>query len=257
LFVDTHAHLYSEKFDDDRLSVLENAKDQGIEAIYLPNIDSGTIESMHRLEQDSSYYCKAMMGLHPCSVRSDYERELDIVHSWLSQRSYSAIGEIGTDLYWDKTTFDWQAAAFVQQVKWAYEYSMPIVIHCRESVKETIGLLENNSQWITGGIFHCFSGDPEDAKKVIDMGYYLGIGGPVTYKKSMLREVVREIGLEHLVLETDAPYLPPVPHRGSRNESAYIPLVAATIAGIKDCGLDEVASVTTTNAYKIFSQSAS
>lgn len=252
MFVDTHAHLYSDRFALDRLEVLDRAKSAGIEAIFLPNIDSGSIVSMHQLELESSGYCKAMMGLHPCSVKENFQQELEVVHHWLSQRRYCAVGEIGTDLYWDKTTFDWQAEAFITQVKWAFDFSLPIVIHCRESIKETIGLLQANSQWITGGIFHCFSGGILEAQTVIRMGFHLGIGGPLTYKKSALQAVVESVPLEYLVLETDAPYLPPVPHRGSRNESAYIPIVAQAIAEIKGCTIEEVATVTTQTSYRIF-----
>lgn len=254
MFIDTHAHLYSTQFDSDRADMLSRASAVGVDKIFLPNIDVDSIVAMHDLEQLSAGQCVAMMGLHPCSVKSDFRVQLEIMHSWLCRRSYCAIGEIGTDLYWDKSTFDLQQEAFIIQMGYGYEFGLPIVIHCRDSVKETLALIQANKSLITGGIFHCFSGDIADAWAAIEYGYYLGIGGPITYKKNKIQEIIKEIPLDKIVLETDAPYLPPVPHRGQRNESAYIPLIAEKIAEIKNINVAEVAEITSNNALRIFNK---
>ncbi len=253
--IDTHAHLYDDQFDDDRDAAIQRIIDNGITKVYLPNVDSSTIERMFGLENKYPELCVAMMGLHPCSVKEDYESELAIVKSWLKKRSFVAIGEIGIDLYWDKTNFEHQLRAFKTQVYWAIDYKIPIVIHARESTAEIIDALSEFDKQ-PGGIFHCFSGTLEQAYKVIEMGYYLGIGGVLTFKKSGLDAIVSAIDLKHIVLETDAPYLAPVPHRGKRNEPSYVTLVAEKLAEIKGISVAEVIQKTSENAIRIFGNDA-
>jgi TatD DNase family protein len=193
-----------------------------------------------------------MMGLHPCSVKKDFEKELYIVEDWLAKRKFKAIGEMGTDLYWDKTFWNEQLEAFRIQVDWAKKYSLPIVIHCRESLDQTIELVEQHSDGKLTGVFHCFTGTVEQAERIIKAGFYLGIGGVSTFKKGGMDVVIPDVDINHIVLETDSPYLAPVPHRGKRNEPAYIPLVAARIAELKKVSLEEVQKITTQNAAKLF-----
>jgi len=252
MLVDTHAHLYSDQFDADRPAMMQRTFAAGVDRIYLPNVDSRTIGGMLQLEAEYPGHCFPMMGLHPCSVVADYETELKIVEDWLAKRKFCAIGEIGIDLYWDKTFFEQQKIAFSRQMDWAQALKIPIVIHARESTKEILEIVRKKKEYTQGGIFHCFGGGVDRAKEIIDLGFYLGIGGVLTYKKSGLDQVMKEIPLEHLVLETDAPYLSPTPHRGKRNESAYIALVAKKLAEIKEISVEEVARVTTLNAKKIF-----
>lgn len=251
--IDTHAHLYSRKFDADRHEMVGRAIAAGVERMYLPNIDSGYTEAMLRLEADFPEYCYAMMGLHPCSVQPDvYERELAHVEHWLGQRHWAGIGETGIDLHWDKTTLDIQKIAFARQIEWAKDLKRPIIIHSRESNAECIELVRAGQDGRLRGIFHCFSGTPDDARAIIDLGFMLGIGGTLTYPRSELPAVLREVPLESIVLETDAPYLPPVPHRGKRNESAYIRLVADMLSEVKVLPLTQIAQVTTGNALRMF-----
>jgi TatD DNase family protein len=249
--IDTHAHLYDDQFDEDRDAAVLRIKENGISKVYLPNVDSGTIDRMFALENKYPDLCVAMMGLHPCSVKENFEEELNIVKEWLTKRSFVAIGEIGIDLYWDKTFFEQQLRAFKTQTYWALDYKIPIVIHARESTSEIIDALKEFSTQ-PGGIFHCFSGTLEQAHQAIEMGYYLGIGGVLTFKKSGLDAIVDKIDLRHLVLETDAPYLAPVPHRGKRNEPSYVKLVAEKLAEIKGISLEEVIEITSQNAMHIF-----
>lgn len=252
ILTDTHCHLYSEEFAVDIEEVIKNAAIEGVQQFYLPGIDSTAIESMLALEKKFPGKCIAMIGLHPCYVKDNYDEELEIVRGWLTKREFAAIGEIGLDFYWDKTFLIQQYQAFRTQIEWAIEYKRPIVIHTRNAMQETINLVKEYKSKGLGGIFHCFSGSYESAKEIIDAGFYLGIGGVVTYKNAGLAEVLTKIDLEHLVLETDAPYLTPVPFRGKRNESSYLKYIAAKIAAIKQVPLEEVASITTANAEKIF-----
>lgn len=252
ILTDTHCHLYSEEFKVDIEEVIKNATIEGVQQFYLPGIDSTAIESMLALEKKFPGKCIAMIGLHPCYVKDNYNEELEIVRDWLIQREFAAIGEIGLDFYWDKTFLIQQYQAFRTQIEWAIEYKRPIVIHTRNAMQETINLVKEYKSKGLGGIFHCFSGSYESAKEIIDAGFYLGIGGVVTYKNAGLAEVLTKIDLEHLVLETDAPYLTPVPFRGKRNESSYLKYIAAKIAAIKQVPVEEVASITTANAEKIF-----
>jgi TatD DNase family protein len=252
--IDTHAHLYSKKFDNDRAEMIQRAIDGGVAQFYLPNIDSSSIEGMLDLEQRYPDRCFAMMGLHPCSVQENYEEELAIVRSWLEKRPFCAIGEIGIDLYWDKSTLPIQEIAFRKQIAWALELDRPIVIHARESLEEILAIVEELNTEKLRGIFHCFTGDRQQAERAIALGFHLGIGGVLTFKNAGLDKTVADIALEHLVLETDAPYLAPVPKRGKRNESAYVGFVAEKLAEIKSVSTDEIAKVTTANAEKIFAQ---
>lgn len=251
-FVDTHAHIYHEDFQKDRADMLQRCSEAGVNKIFMPNVDHASIDSMMELESRSGGMCISMMGLHPCSVKKGFERELYIVEEWLGKRSFAAVGEIGTDLFWDKTLFDIQQEAFIVQVNWAKKYSLPIVIHCRESIDETIALVERLKDDQLTGIFHCFTGTLEQAEKITKLGFYLGIGGVATFKNGGLDKVLPELSLDHLVLETDSPYLAPVPHRGKRNEPAYIPLVADKIAALKRVTVEEVKRITTQNALTIF-----
>lgn len=254
--IDTHTHLYSGKFGSDREEMIERAVERGVEQFFLPNIDSNSIEGMLALEAAYPDRCFPMMGLHPCSVQENYEEELAIVRSWLDKRRFCAIGEIGIDLYWDKSTLPIQEVAFRRQIDWALEFDLPIVIHARESLEEILAVLEGIRDEKLRGIFHCFTGNADQAERAIRMGFHLGIGGVLTFKNAGLDKTVADIELKHLVLETDAPYLAPVPKRGKRNESAYVYFVAEKLADIKGVSLEEIAEITTANAEKIFSQKA-
>jgi TatD DNase family protein len=249
---DSHCHLYADEFSSDIDDVIKRAANEGVDKFYLPAIDSSTHEQMIMLEQSYPGKCIAMIGLHPCSVKENYEHELQIAEDWLAKRKFAAIGEIGLDFYWDKTFIPQQYAAFRKQVEWSLQYDLPIVIHTRNAMKETIDVVKEFSSKGVKGIFHCFGGDLADAKAITDMGFYLGIGGVLTYKNSGLAEVVAPIDLQHLVLETDAPYLTPVPFRGKRNESSYLKYVAEKLALIKNISVEEIAAATTANAQKIF-----
>lgn len=251
-FTDTHTHLYSKEFNADREALIQKAREAGVSRFYLPNIDSSSIEGMLELEQKYPEVCFAMMGLHPCSVDGGVDKELALVRSWLEKRRFVAIGEIGMDLYWDKTHVKEQEMAFRTQIDWALEFGYPIVIHCREAFDPIYEVLRSYSA-LPKGIFHCFSGNTEQAEKVIALGNFkLGIGGVVTFKNSGLDKVIEQIGPEHLVLETDAPYLAPVPHRGKRNEPVYLTEVAKKIADIRKLDLAEVAEATNRNSDFIF-----
>lgn len=253
-WTDTHAHIYSKEFDEDRTGMLRQCDDSHIKKIYMPNIDHTSIDDMLELELRHPQQCVSMMGLHPCSVKKDFESELYKVERWLAKRKFAAVGEMGTDLYWDKTFWEQQQEAFKIQVGWARKYRLPIVIHCRESLDETLALLEPLLDTRLTGIFHCFSGTLEQARKVIAMGFYLGIGGVATFKNGGLDKVLPDLAMEHLVLETDSPYLAPVPHRGKRNNPLYIPIIASKVAELKKITLEEVKSITTRNALKLFNQ---
>ncbi len=249
---DTHTHLYSSEFETDRKQVVERAIAAGVKKLFLPNIDSSSISGMLSVCNDFPENCFAMMGLHPTSVKENYEEELAVVKDWLGKHKFCAIGEIGIDLYWDKTFLTQQLLAFETQIKWANEFSLPIVIHSRNSFNEIVEVLQKNKKENPHGIFHCFSGSKEQAEKAISLGFKLGIGGVLTYKNSGLAQAIADIDLKHLVLETDSPYLTPVPHRGKRNESGYITLVAQKLAEIKNISIEEVAEITNANAIEVF-----
>ncbi len=255
LLTDTHTHLYAEEFDTDRKQVIEAALKLGVQKFYLPNVDSASIPRMFELEQLFPDNCMAMMGLHPCSVKENYKEELEIVEHWLNTRKFVAIGEIGIDLYWDKTLLEEQKFAFKKQIKLSLQFNLPIVIHCREAFDEIFDILINYIGKARG-IFHCFSGTLEQAHKVLDLGgFKLGIGGVVTFKNAGLDKIVEQLDLNNIVLETDSPYLAPAPHRGKRNESAYLFNVAKKIAELKNCSIEEVATITTKNAEEVFNSS--
>ena len=252
MFIDTHTHLYDEQFDSDRKTSIQQAIDQGVEKMYLPNCDSSTIEGMLEVEKAFPSHCFAMMGLHPCYVKENVHDELSVMETWLTKRTFSAIGEIGLDYHWDKTYINEQKKAFRTQIEWSLQYNRPIVIHTREATKDTIEIVKEYAPKGVRGVFHCFSGSVETARQIIDLGFYLGIGGVLTYKNAGLQEVVQLIDLKHIVLETDAPYLSPVPHRGKRNESSYTLLIAEKLANLKGIDLTTVANITTENALKLF-----
>ena len=257
MFIDTHAHLYLKQFKSDRDAVLARAGDAGITTVYLPNIDSTSINDMLALEALYPARCFAMMGLHPCSVKENYREELQTVRHWLDKRPFCAVGEIGIDLHWDTTFIEEQKKAFITQVGWAKELDLPIVIHARKSLDILIELVSKEKDDRLRGIFHCFTGDIRQAQKIMDLGFYMGIGGVLTYKNAGLDQAVKNIPLEWLVLETDAPYLSPVPFRGKRNESAYIEHIAAKLSMVKGVDIKVVASTTTANAKKIFGKNSS
>lgn len=251
--IDTHAHLYLEEFDNDREQVISNAIRSGVRHILCPNIDSQSIDAMERLCNSYPDLCLPMMGLHPTSVKDDYKSELEIIQNKLfgeDHKNYIAVGEIGMDLYWDQTYYTQQVEAFSQQLTWATEKKLPVAIHTRNSFDQTIEVL-NNFEGITG-VFHCFSGDIAQAEKVIEKGFLLGIGGVVTFKNSGLDKVVQAIDLSKLLIETDAPFLAPMPYRGKRNESAYVTLIIQKIAALKDSSFEEVCIKTTHNASNLF-----
>lgn len=252
-WIDTHAHIYDKAFQKDLSETIETCRELGMERLYMPNVDHASIDAM--LEVEAKYpECIATMGLHPCSVGKDFEKELYVVEEWLNQRPFAAVGEIGIDLYWDKTFLPQQQEAFRIQATWAKIKGIPIVIHCREAFQETLELVEDLKDEKLRGIFHCFTGNLEEAKRVIEMGFYLGIGGVATFKNGGLDKVLPHIDLQHLVLETDSPYLAPVPNRGKRNSPVYIPLIAKRVAELLDTSLEEVYAVTTASALKIYSK---
>ncbi|MEM0991440.1 MAG: TatD family hydrolase [Bacteroidota bacterium] len=250
--IDTHTHLYVEQFASDRSAVIQRAKAAGVKKFYLPNIDSGHIDDLLRLEAAYPNECFAMMGLHPCSVKENYEQELAIVKDWLDKRPFVAIGEIGMDLYWDKSFFEQQKEAFRVQIGWAKALDIPIVIHSRDSTWEVIEIIREQKDERLRGIFHCFGGTKAEADAITELGFYLGIGGVLTFKKAKLDETLKKVDLQYLVLETDAPYLAPTPYRGKRNESAYVRLVAEKLAAVKSTSLEEIARITSQNAKNIF-----
>jgi TatD DNase family protein len=248
-FIDSHAHIYLSEFDEDRTEILERASHGGVKKIFLPAIDSSTHNAM--LQVTANYpNCIPMMGLHPCSVKEDYENELIVVSDYLKQRKFVAIGEIGLDFYWDKTFTHQQYDAFHKQIQLAQYYQLPIVIHSRNATDECIDVVKQYPG--INGIFHCFSGNLQQAQQLIDLGFLLGIGGVVTFKNAGLDKVIEHLSADNLVLETDAPYLAPVPYRGKRNESSYLPLIAEKVAGLLNQPLNEVAAITTNNAIKLF-----
>lgn len=252
--IDTHCHLYGKDFTADIQEVIQRAENEGVQRFYLPAIDSEVIDAMLKLEVDFPGKCFAMMGLHPCSVKEDYEKELALVSEWLKKRSFVAVGEIGLDYYWDKTFEKEQRQAFHQQIEWALHYRLPIVIHSRESMDDCINIVREHQKGDLRGVFHCFTGTLQEAQKITDAGFYLGIGGVVTYKNTHLREVIKDLSLDHIVLETDAPYLTPVPFRGKRNESSYLKYVVEKIAEVKNMPVEEVGRITSENAKEIFGE---
>ena len=250
--VDTHAHLYDEQFDGDRDAVIARAVTCGVGRMLLPNIDVQTIEPMLEMCKQYPDRCFPMLGLHPTSVDKDFEKQLEIIESYLAHTKVVAIGETGIDLYWDKQYFDQQIESFRIQIGWARKYGLPLSIHCRKSYNEIIAILKKEQDGFLSGVFHCFPGNIRQAEEVTRLGFMLGIGGVATYKNSEMATVVQYMGIEHLLTETDAPYLPPVPYRGRRNESTYIYDVVQKIAELKSMPVNEVADATNANAERVF-----
>jgi TatD DNase family protein len=250
--IDTHTHIYLNDFAQDRNEMIKRANDEGVMAFLLPAIDSETFDAIIDLEKLYPQQCYAMTGLHPCSVKQNFEEELHFVQNNLQQRKFTAVGEIGLDFYWDRTFEKEQFIAFERQMQWAIDYNLPISIHTRNAMGETIEAVKPFAKKGLRGVFHCFGGSYEIAKEIMKMNFLMGIGGVVTYKKAGLNEVLDKVPLEYLVLETDAPYLTPVPFRGKRNEPAYLKHVVEKIAEIKHCSADEAKSITTENAKRMF-----
>ncbi len=253
LLTDTHTHLYYERDEQLQAELMERCFEQHIHRLFLPNVNEASIAMINEMVARYPENCFAMAGLHPCDVKEDFQAILQNIYNSIEGRKVVAIGEIGIDLYWDKTTLDVQVDAFKQQIAWAKKLNLPIVIHCREAFDEVFAVLETEKDEQLRGILHCFTGNLDQALQAIDLGFYLGIGGVVTYKKAGLDEVLKHVPVEHLVLETDSPYLAPVPYRGKPNESSYLIYVAKKLAEIYGLSLEEIATITTANSRKIFS----
>ena len=250
--IDTHAHIFLEEMDSDRQVMLQRAEKEGVTAILMPAIDSGTHTQLFRSETTGTITCKAMMGLHPCSVKGNFRDELEIAHGLLEKRSFAGIGEIGLDFYWDLTFRDQQLIAFNEQLEWALHYDLPVSIHSRNATDECIEQVRQHQNGKLRGVFHCFSGTVEQAAQITELGLYLGIGGVLTFKNGGLDKVMEKTGMDHIVLETDTPYLAPVPFRGKRNEPSYLQYVVEKLARLFNRSKEEVASITTSNAQKLF-----
>lgn len=252
-YIDTHAHLYAKAFDEDRDEMIQRALDEGVTKLFLPNIDEESVAGMEQLVKDYPGVCYAMMGIHPCDVQKDWQTQLETIEKHYKKGHHIAIGEIGIDLYWDKTLQQEQTDAFRAQINWAKSEKLPIVIHCRDAFDEIFEVLDDENDADLFGIFHCFTGTEEQAHKIINYGgFKLGIGGVVTFKNSGLDQHIKNIDLEHLVLETDAPYLAPSPYRGKRNESSYIPKIAEKLSNIYGVSEVDVGRITSANALQIF-----
>lgn len=252
VLTDTHTHLYYETDETKQAALMQRCFDNDVKRLFLPNVDIASVAKIDALVAKYPENCFAMAGLHPCDVKEDFELVLDSICESMMDRQIYAIGEIGIDLHWDKTTLEYQRAAFKEQIKWAKDMELPIVIHCREAFDEVFEILEQESGPDLKGILHCFTGNLEQALKTIELGFYLGIGGVVTYKNAGLDEVLKHISLEHVVLETDSPYLSPVPFRGKPNESSYLLHIAEKVSEIYGVSVQEIADVTTSNSKKIF-----
>ena len=253
MLIDTHVHTYLEDFEKDLEEVLTRAKEEKVEKMLMPAIDASTHRRMLDLEKQYPSVFISMMGLHPCSVKENYKDELKIIEDYLSQRKFIAIGETGLDFYWDLTFKEQQYDAFHRQIEWALQYDVPVVIHSRNSVDECIQTVAEHQQGKLKGVFHCFTGNSNQAGRITDLGFYLGIGGVLTFKNGGIDKVMNEVDIKHIVLETDAPYLAPVPFRGKRNESSYLKYVAEKLASLKQTSVEDIAAITTENAKKLFS----
>lgn len=253
LLIDTHTHLYSEEFSQDREEMIQRAIHANVKHLFVPAIDSGYTKEMYRVEEQFPDHVHLMMGLHPCYVKPDtYLQELQFVENELNRRPFYAVGEIGVDMYWDQSTKEIQQEAFQKQIQLAKKHQLPINIHCRDAFDEVFEVLEKEKATNLYGIFHCFSGDIDQAKKALSYNLKLGIGGVVTFKNGKIDQFLKEIPIEEIVLETDAPYLAPVPYRGKRNESSYLTLVADKLSEIYDLSVQEIADITTKNAKSVF-----
>lgn len=252
MLIDTHAHIYHQQFEEEQKTMIARSLEAGVTKILMPNIDIKSIEPMQQLAQNYPDICYPMMGIHPCHITANYENELATVAEQLAKNKFVAVGEIGIDLYWSRELITEQKNAFRQQLKLAKKYQLPAVIHCRNAFDETIEIVEQEQDGTLTGVFHCFVGTTEQAQRVIKSNFMLGIGGVLTFKNSGLAEAILPIDLKHLILETDAPYLAPVPYRGKRNEPAYTAIVAQHLADLKQISLQQVAAITTENAQRLF-----
>ena len=250
--VDTHTHIFLEEFDSDRKDVITRALENGVEHCFLPNIDLSTIDALHNCCDSFPGVCKPLMGLHPCSVKSNYQDELDQIEKQFDKHKYFGVGEAGLDLYWDKSHFKEQIDALRVQAGWAKALDLPLILHSRDSFDELYEVIKEEQDGRLKGIFHCFTGDIEDAKRVRDLGFYMGIGGVLTFKNGGLDKKMKNMPLDGFVLETDAPYLTPSPYRGKRNEPAYTRLVAEKMSSIFDCSFKIIEEHTNMNAKRIF-----
>ena len=251
-FIDTHAHIYLDEFKEDIGQIMAKCRSEGVDKIFMPNIDTNSIDDMLDLETKYPENCFAMMGLHPCSVKPGFEKELQVVEDWLTKRKFIGVGEIGIDLYWDKSFLNEQKEAFIIQTNFAKKYQLPIIIHCRDSFNETIALVEALNDGSLKGVFHCFTGTVDEAARVMEQGFYLGLGGVATFKNAGMDKVIPFLDMDYVLLETDSPYLSPAPYRGKRNQPGYIPLIAERVATLKGITLEEVAQTTTLNAENLF-----
>lgn len=251
--IDTHAHIYEESFAKDLEKVIERSIENSVQRILMPNLDSLSIEPMLDVEAKFPDICEPMVGLHPCYVKQDFKRHLYQMESWLGKRRFVGIGEIGLDLYWDKTYQKQQEEALSIQLEWAKQYDLPAVIHCRSGFNELTRILQKHASKQLKGVLHCFSGTLNEAKEITDLGFYLGIGGLLTFNNSKLLDVVKDIDSRFLVLETDSPYLTPVPYRNKRNEPSFILYIAEKLAEVKGKSIEEIAAITTKNANLLFS----
>jgi TatD DNase family protein len=250
--VDSHSHIYSQEFEADLPDVIRRAENESIMSILMPAIDSSTHSQMMAVEAAYPAICMSMMGLHPCSVKENFQEELKTAEIYFNQRKFIAVGETGLDYYWDLSFVKQQETAFQQQIEWALHCDIPVVIHSRNSIDQCIEMISKNQKGKLKGVFHCFSGSIEQAKKIIDLNFYLGIGGVLTFKRSGLDAVVANLELDKIVLETDAPYLAPVPFRGKRNESSYLKYVVEKLAEVKNLSMEEISDFTSSNAEKLF-----
>lgn len=251
-FIDTHAHLYVDQFREDIDAVIQEAQNNYVSKVLLPNIDSASTEDLLSLKSKYPKYFEVMMGVHPCSIGEDYRKELKAAEAQFLRQDFVSVGEIGLDYYWETKYKAEQIMAFRSQINWAKDMKLPIAVHCREAFDDILDILDDEQDGRLRGVLHCFTGNVDQAKRLIDNGFLLGIGGVLTYKNSGLDNTMKEIELKNLILETDAPYLSPVPFRGKRNQSAYLIYIAEKLAEVKACSLEDVARLTTTNAKELF-----
>lgn len=251
-FIDTHAHLYLNQFELDIEVVIQEARNNHVSKVLLPNIDSGSIDGLLRLKTKFPDYFEVMMGVHPCSIDDNYLQELKVAEGQFLTQGFVGVGEIGLDYYWDTKFKAQQIKAFRTQINWAKDLKLPIAVHCREAFDDILDIIDEEQDGRLRGVLHCFTGNVDQAKQLIDNGFLLGVGGVITYKNSGLDKTITEIDLNHLILETDAPYLSPVPYRGKRNQSAYLMHIAEKLAEVKECALTDLAGVTTANARALF-----
>ena len=252
ILTDTHSHLYDQKFSKDREDMIARALEENVQRIFIPNVDQHTVKGMMDIVAAHPQKCFPMMGLHPCHVKEDFSAELAVLKTHLDAGNFFAVGEIGMDLYWDKTFIEEQKEAFRTQIHWAKEKGLSVAIHCRDAFDEVFEILEDEKDEKLKGVFHCFTGSFEQAHRAIALNFYLGIGGLVTFKKAGLDAVVKDIDLKHLVLETDSPYLAPSPNRGKRNESSYLIHIAQKVADIHQVSVERLAQITNDNSIKLF-----